>query len=269
MPETADDWALYAGHRAHFTRALLSCARGPGARLCVLGAGQCNDIDLEQLAEAFSEIHLVDLDPSALAAGVSRQSVAIRPRIFPHSPLDLSPLTPKRAGKWQRKAPTRAELEAAETATLATLRARLPGPFDVVASACVLTQMAFALRQAIGERHAALGAIRASIIATHLRTLVELTKLGGSCLFTSDLVSSTTYPLDSLSPDRSLNELMHEIVREGASYHAANPKLIREMLHHDLILAEHAGEPEELDPWLWTGPLGRTYLVYALRLARI
>ena len=28
----------------------------------------------------------------------------------------------------------------------------------------------------------------------------------------------------------------------------------------------HAGTPELLDPWLWTGPLGRTYLVYAVQL---
>jgi hypothetical protein len=129
--------------------------------------------------------------------------------------------------------------------------------------------MAFAQRQALGERHPGLGAIRASIVATHLRTLVGLTKLGGSCLFTSDLVSSTTYPLDSLPPDRSLTELVNEIARDNASYYASNPKLIREMLHRDLTLAEHAGEPEQLDPWLWTGPLGRTYLVYALRFARV
>jgi hypothetical protein len=235
----------------------------------VLGAGKCNDLELEQLAERFSEIHLVDLDPSALAAATSRQTPAVRARLRPHAPVDLSPLSGKRISKWQRKPPTRAELETAEAMTLSALFSRLPGPFDVVASACVLTQMSFALRKSLGEGHPMLGPIRVSIVTTHLRQLVGLTKVGGACLFTCDLVSSTTYPLGALAPDRDLRSVMNDIVDGGASYFAANPKLIREILHHDLELAERAGEPEPLDPWLWTGPLERTYLVYGLRFARL
>jgi hypothetical protein len=269
MPEVADDWALYAAHRARFTAALLASAPHSAGRLCVLGAGKCNDLDLELLCEAFSEVHLVDIDPSSLAAGTARQSAGVRARLRPHAPVDLSPLSGKRVSKWQRKAPSRAELETTEAMTLAALLSRLPGPFDVVTSACVLTQMSFALRKALGEGHPMLGPIRVAIMTTHLRTLVGLTKPEGTCLFTSDLVSSTTYPLETLAPDRDLREVMNDIVSGGASYFAANPKLIREMLHHDPQLAERAGEPELLDPWLWTGPLERTYLVYALRFARL
>ena len=169
MSEAADDWALYAEHRAHFSAALLSCAPGNGGRLCVLGAGKCNDLDLDLLAESYSEIHLVDIDPAALATGMSRQSPAVRTRLRPHAPVDLSPLSGKRISKWQRKPPTRAELEAAEAMTLSTVTARLHGPFDVVASACVLTQMSFALKKALGEGHPMLAAIRASIGLTRLR----------------------------------------------------------------------------------------------------
>jgi hypothetical protein len=66
-----------------------------------------------------------------------------------------------------------------------------------------------------------------------------------------------------------LSALVRTVVDSGASYFAANPKLIRDILRHDPWLAEHAGEPEQLEPWLWTGPLSRTYLVYALRFERI
>ena len=34
-------------------------------------------------------------------------------------------------------------------------------------------------------------------------------------------------------------------------------------------LAERAGEPSAFEPWLWTGPLERTYLVYAMRFERL
>jgi len=269
MSDAADDWALFTAHRARFSAELCASAPNNAARLCVLGAGKCNDLDLDRLAEAFSQIHLVDLDPTALAHGVTRQSPTVRAKLQPHAPVDLSPLSGKRVSKWQRKPPTRAELEAAESATLSAVVSRLPGPFDVVASACVLTQMSFALRKTLGEGHAMLGAIRASIMLTHLRELVTLTRAGGTCLFTSDLISSSTYPLDRLPPGRSLTDVMNEIVASGTSYFAAHPKLIREMLRHDAQLAERAGEPEQLEPWLWSGPLERTYLVYGLRFIRL
>jgi hypothetical protein len=269
VTDTGSDWALYEGHRIQLTRALSACAPEKGGRLCLLGAGKCNDVDLERLSESFSEIHLVDIDPSAVASAVARQTPAVRARLRPHVPVDLSGLTSKRLGKWQRKPPTRSELEAFENATLAATVARLPSPFDVVASACILTQIAFALSQSLGEKHPALGAIRQSLITTHLRSLVSLTRVGGTSLFACDVASSTTYPLDALPADRDLDEVLRDVVASGASYFAANPKLIRDTLRYHPDLAEHAGEPEPLTPWLWTGPLARTYLVYALRFARL
>ena len=269
MPPVSDDWALYAGHRAHFSAALAASARRREDRLCILGAGKCNDVDLEQLSQVFAEIHLVDIDPAAVAAATARQAPRVRARLQPHAPVDLAGLSNKRLAKWQRKPPTRAELMANETAALAYITSRLPGPFDVVASACILTQMSFSLREALGERHAMLAPIRGSVMATHLSSLVALTAVGGRCLFTCDLASSSSYPLEELAPDSDLNAVMCDIVERGASYFAANPRLIRDILRHDPRLAEHAGEPEQLEPWLWTGPLERTYLVYALRFERL
>ncbi len=108
------------------------------------------------------------------------------------------------------------------------------------------------------------------MMATHLNSLVALTAVGGSCLFTCDLVSSSAYPpLQGVSPDSDLGALMQDIVREGASYFAANPKLIKDILQHHPLLAERASEPEQLEPWLWTGLFERTYLVYALRFERL
>jgi hypothetical protein len=253
------DWALYAQHRAHFTDALVASATREGGSLCVLGAGNCNDIDLERLAGTFAEIHLVDIDAQALARAVARQPAALRPRLFRHAPVDLSGLPARRLGKWKRMPPTIPEVETAAAGALKALLARLPGEFDVVASACVLTQMSFALLAALGDGHPALEAVRLALMGTHLNTLVGLTGEGGKFLFVCDMVSSNLYPLDALPPDRALREVMAEIVAAGACYFAANPEIVRRMLRQ-------VGEPELLDPWLWTGPLGRTYFVYAYRV---
>jgi hypothetical protein len=50
-----------------------------GARLCVLGAGNGNDFDLESLLAAHREVHLVDLDADAQAWCARRKSVQGRP----------------------------------------------------------------------------------------------------------------------------------------------------------------------------------------------
>jgi hypothetical protein len=261
-----DDWALYAGHRAHMTQALLSCAGEGRGRLCLLGAGSCNDVDLERLAQTFSEIHLVDIDPAALARGVARQAPAVSAQLRLHSRVDLSGMD-KRLAKWKRRSPTVAQVEAVAASTLQSLVARLPGPFDVVASACVLTQMSFRVRDELGDMHPMLRPVRLSLVATHLNSLFALTAVGGTSLFVSDLVSSNLYPIGEMDPSGNLIDAMNEIVQSGTFYHAANPTLIRDILSAE-GLRSLVGEPDLLDPWLWTGRLGRTYFVYALRMRR-
>ena len=270
MPQASDDWTLFTGHRQRLSAALLACAPASGGRLCILGAGKCNDVDLERLAEVYAEIHLVDIDPSAVASAVARQSPTVRARLRPQVPLDLAGLSPKRIGKWQRKAPTSSELAAFESATVAATVSRLPGPFDVVASACILTQLSFALRQTLGERHALVGPLRSALLSTHLRSLVGLLKAGGSGVFATDVTSSTNYPaLDELTEGEDLNAVLRAVMDAGASYFAGNPQLVSDALRYHPALTGQTSEPEPLPPWLWNGPLARTYLVAALVFQRI
>jgi hypothetical protein len=251
------DWELYAAHRARLTDVIVQSGKPNAGRLCVLGAGACNDLDLARAADLFSEIHLVDLDEKALMRGVARHEAPVRAKLHRHA-LDLSGLSTRRLARWRRAPPDAAELEQVSAETLDAICDRLPGPFDVVASTCVLTQMAFALREALGERHPALETVRFALMRTHLSSLVALTAPGGAAVFATDLVSSSTFPLQP-DDERDLVDLMSEVVASGAGYYAANPEVIATIL-------SHAGTPEFLPPWLWTGPLERTYLVYALRL---
>jgi len=258
------DWQLYAEHRRKFTQAVLSLAPSTPGRLCVLGAGKCNDLDLASLSQAYRELHLVDLDPAALASGVACETPELRKQLVVHAPVDLSVLTPKRKTKWQRRAPNAAELDATADATLQGLLARLPGPFDVVVSACVLTQLGFALTQSFPERHPLLHPLRLGVVRTHLQTLLGLTAPGGSALFVSDLASSTHYPaLTDLSANADLASVLRDVVAKRAFYQVARPDLVADLLAE---LAEAPAAP--LPPWLWTGPQERTYLVYGYEISR-
>jgi hypothetical protein len=262
-------WTLYAHHRERLTDAILASSACFGARrprMCILGAGECNDVDLSRLSATYSEIHLVDIDPEALARGVSRQTPSVRMRLRPHAGIDLSGMT-KHLAKWRRVPPTSAQIDAVGRLASASVLQRLQGPFDVVVSACVLTQMAFALREGLGDGHCSLWPARLSLIATHLHTLINLTAAGGVSLFVSDMVSSDLYPVHELEPGESLRGVMNRVVESGAVFHTANPSLIRALLDGDSFCDRLLGT-QLLEPWLWTGPLDRTYLVYAIRMDR-
>ncbi|MDF3069651.1 MAG: hypothetical protein K0R38_5252 [Polyangiaceae bacterium] len=252
------DWELYAPHREAFTRVVLSAPRPELARLCVLGAGKCNDLDLAQLTEAFREVHLVDLEPALLASAVSREPSVVKQRLVPHAPVDLSFLNEKRASKWKKRPPSAAELRGALDAALHTLLARLPGPFDVVVSACVLTQLGFALTRSLAEPHPLLGPLRLAVARLHLRTLLGLTSGGGTSLLVTDVASSSHYPLVGLPVDADLTSVLMDVVAKRAFYHLAQPELLHDLLI-DLAPERTAAR---LTPWLWSGPQGRTYLVY-------
>jgi hypothetical protein len=264
MGAPADAWDLYAGHRARFTDLLLSSRAG--GSLCLLGAGHCNDVDLDKLAAHYSAIHLVDIDKAALLGAASRQTPAVQTSLHVHAPLDLSGFE-HRLKKWKRAAPTEADIASAASSAIASV-ASLPGPFDVVASACVLTQMSFSARDALGDAHRMLGPLRVSLVRTHLAMLIGLTAPGGTAVLASDLTSSNAFPLAELTPQQNLFDVMGDIIEQRAFYHAANPNLIDEIVQADPVLHAMTGEPELLEPWLWTGEFDRTYFVYALRFRR-
>jgi hypothetical protein len=80
---TRDNWSAFAPHRNRVTEMILNAARDRSAdldqtrlpTLCVLGAGNGNDIDFDKIADHYSEITLVDLDCDALQACLDRQNL--------------------------------------------------------------------------------------------------------------------------------------------------------------------------------------------------
>src|SRR5688572_5276182 len=86
----------YREHRDQTTRLALESAKPDVAgTLCVLGAGNCLDLDLPRLAERFAKVHLVDVDRGALEGALSRQTPEVQARLVLHAPVDLSGLLDK------------------------------------------------------------------------------------------------------------------------------------------------------------------------------
>ena len=127
-----DDWELYRKHREQLTRtidgvgAAVGAGPPPGGRLCLLGAGNCNDVLLDQLAQRFGTIHLVDIDGAALDRARARQSPEVRNRLVLHPGVDLTGLLGQ-LDAWGGEEPDLATQQKAIDAGAAAATQGLPG----------------------------------------------------------------------------------------------------------------------------------------------
>jgi hypothetical protein len=141
---TREAFSAYAQHRAR-QMALLS--RLSGERIAILGAGNCNDIELSALAKAFREIHLFDIDGTALSAAVERQSDDVKCVCQLHE-TDLTGVA-SFLEAWRDNPPEIMVAQVAAWEQLSPLIAEV-GEFDVVLSSCLLSQLAINLRDYFG-----------------------------------------------------------------------------------------------------------------------
>jgi len=272
--EGRDLWERYAVHRRHLTDQVLALAGreanpatsndnliGAG-RLCLLGAGNCNDYQLDELAERFSEIHLVDIDPAALARATNRQAAPVRNKLKCHAPVDLSGLFHQLD---LGRLPERDQL--VERGVKDVL-GRLPADFDVVVSGCVMSQISWSFARLGGDDLELRALLEQAMVNVHLRTLLGLTRPGGTALLAADLISTDNYPLDEISPDTDLRALMAQLSADRLVYAVSNPELLQQVLRRDRQLRALCASTEMGAPWLWTGSHERTYLVYPMVLRR-
>lgn len=257
----------FRGHRENLSRVLGGSGPSGGDRLCVLGAGNAYDLELPQLLTRFAEVHLVDIDRAAVDRARARVPEGSRSRLLAQAPLDLSGMF-QDIERWGRMQVTPQELMAAPAAGAKRIAAALPGPFEVVASTCLLTQLQLSLLQLLGERHQLFVALREFLTLTHLRTLAALTKPGGRALLVTDLCEAKTFPAGRPRNEADLQPLMQELVAQGHVIHSSHPELIRVTLDDDPVLKRAFGPAELSAPWLWqNGPSDR-FLVYAMTLPR-
>jgi hypothetical protein len=259
---TAGDWDRYGPHRARLGALIDEAAPSPGGRLCVLGAGNANDLDLGALAGRFAEIHLVDLDADALARAVARQAHATRRRLWAHTPVDVSGLLAE-LPRWRRAgiAPP-ALARAAHEAAAAAMHA-LPGPFDLVVSDCLLSQLYWTCFSALGVGPR-LAAVTSAALDAHAAALAASIAPGGRGLLVTDTISSETFPLEEIFPERDPGALLAELVRREVLFSGTSPALVLSALRR----CGSVEAPRLSSPWLWPMNARLTVMVYAVAFAR-
>jgi hypothetical protein len=264
---TAAGWDLFASNRDAVGRLLASVSRSAGNRLCVLGAGNCNDIDLSRLLSRFAEIHLIDIDRDAVAAGVERQRACGHARIHVHAPVDVTGIIDLLAA-WRVRSPGDHDIDAGIRRAIAFQGLGPGAGFDVVLSTCILTQLIDAVVTTLGGTHPRTFDLVLAVRARHLRLLVELLALGGTGLLVSDIVSSDTLPALLSAADGDLWDLMRRAVEARNFFTGANPFAIGAAFQKDPALAPHIEDVRLIRPWRWSIGAERAYLVSALTFKR-
>lgn len=257
---SAGAWSAFQPHRARVT-ALLS-AGAPGGGLCVLGAGNCNDLDLPALLAHHGRAVLVDLDLAALEAGAARQGLADDPRLRLHA-LDVTGVGDRLQG-WAAGAPvTDDDLRACATGPARAIPPMLGERFAVVGSTCLLSQIIDAAAGALGETHPRFPDVLRSLRSGHLRLLAALAEVGGEAVLITDLLSSDTCPEIDTAPPADLPRILVAAIARRNFFSGLNPAVVLDAAHRDPALRLRGAELTE--PWLWDlGP--RRYAVYAVRM---
>jgi hypothetical protein len=248
--QSREAWALFAPHRARVTELIVQqierLRKRGQARVAVLGAGNLNDLDLQQLAPACESLDLIDLDGEALADGLARQSPALIERVRLRGGVDLS----------------RTNLNEVEGAAAASDSSSL---FDVVASTCLLSQLLEPLVTTVSaDQPLPLDAIQ-SLRQRHVQSILAGLKPGGQGLLITDVVSSVTCESLATTRPADLPVLLQRLIAERNFFTGLNPRMIEQMLRTAPGVVDRIATLDTLDPWLWNlGP--RVYLVCGWRM---
>lgn len=251
-------WDGYQSHRDHVMQLLCKeagSAETSKKRLMVLGAGNCNDLDLVQLLQVYREVHLVDLDREALESAVSRQQVTAHPHLHLHAPVNLLP-------------------DAGDPAAAA-----LP-KVEVVASICLISQL---LEVSIAKQSKTLTDPRQlsetadQLVAQHLRGLGSLALAGGAVWLITDIVSSQTLPELAETSEAGLPGLLRQALQRGNFFLGLHPGRLQQglaALRSALAIDSSEGgggdgfsEVAVVGPWKWImGPKAFAVVAMGIRL---
>ena len=267
--QSRDLWDDYAEHRRHVMELLVDAAeQARPRRLCALGAGNCNDLDLPHLLRSYDEIHLVDVDAAAVEAGVARQHAA-GPRVRIHGRMDVTGCLHALIRDLSANGAKNGQLDGWIEKIRTLPPFPQPSPFCVVVSLGLVTQLAeIAFSLVGGSDHPRGNDLLLALRNHHLRKILEMTRPGGDAILISDVVSSATMSELGTLDERALPREMYRQVAAKNFFTGANPYALEAMFRNDADLSSRVSEVEMLDPWRWRqGP--RVLLVSGLRLRTI
>jgi hypothetical protein len=257
---TRERWAEFASHREQLTRIVQDHVAAHARSLCVLGAGNCTDLDLPWLKGRFQDIVLIDLDGDALSNGVrvqlgdSSQGIRCLARDVTDAYQIFDDLIRGSSSLDERMDELRQQIARVPALTAAGEK------FDCVLSACLLSQLIDAVGMAVPQRDPRYLELVLAIRRQHITTMLELLAPGGTLILVTDFTSSLTTPDLASVPNDQLAAYANEQLKQRNFFTGLHPQAVSDALSQ--MLPAGSSAPLVLRPWKWDlGP--RLYLVTA------
>jgi hypothetical protein len=256
----------YASHRERLTALVSTAGETAGGELCVLGAGNAYDLDLERLCAMYQRVHLVDIDEAALARTWERQEAPVRARLVRHAPVELSGFGGV-LSRWLDRRVGPRDMEDQPLFAAEAIVSRLGQSFDTVLSACVLSSMQLTLRRVLSDRHPLFSAACLALNRTHLRTLSGLRRAGGRAFFATDIAAlSGVSAFDLDEAKRAPRVCLDRLLASGDVFSVVDPRWLAAIARDVPALSSHSTLRAPSNVWLWNDGPARVLLVYAAEL---
>ncbi len=262
--DTRNSWETYRSHREKMMELIQANKPVQGGSLCLLGAGNCNDVDLAVLLDFFDSVSLMDLDKEALAHGIAYQKVEKHPKLSLHAGIDLSGILPYME-RWTKHAPSNREKSLClHSVQYSDPLASYHGQFDLVLPCCLLSQMILgikATRLSQKDQRQLIELLRIQ----HVRQMHALLRPHGIGIFVTDVISSDTLPELRNNAFTPSLDLLNKLVKERNYFSGLNPFA---MLN---LLSNHFPSPIQASltqPWVWHLSEKRSFLNYAIGVKR-
>src|SRR6266542_2885262 len=241
-----NNWRDFESHRLRLSR-LLAELGGEGG-ICVLGAGNCDDLDVDLLANAFGEVHLVDFDGAALRRGLARAGASAGATIVLHEGIDLTGLLDTIASWGDDENAQKIAMSAAARA----IAEKIGRTFRVVLSSGIINQLCVPFYRVLARRPPEWAEFMRGLGEVYLCTIALLTRAGGSGVLVGDALYCTRDAHDAASPAPHWDSLPPEFEERirGGPMLLRNPQFLLTLLH-DPALASLVERPEISQPWLW------------------
>jgi len=260
---TLDHWSIYLSHREKIQHLLIETLQPVSARLCVLGAGNCNDLDLTDLTSRFAQVHLVDIDQQCLVNSIERQAPPYPEKLILHGGFDVTGIL-KTLGNWQRNQPKQESIDYCVREAMAFVGLPFLGRFEVTISTCLLTQIIDSVVSITGSNSIPFKLIQA-LRLRHLRLLAELLLPGGVGILVTDFALTHGHTTKSRkgSPQDGNDPLC-----QGSHFLGVSPKELYKMVKNDIALQSVLHQAQITPPWFWQQNYRRSLLVTAIQFRR-
>ncbi len=255
------EWETFRNHREIVTGFIDSMAPPDAKSLCVLGAGQCRDNDLNQLIPRFARITLVDLSEQDIRDGLQNQNLTGSDAIEVVGKLDVSGVHDL-LDRYANDPDDNVLNDIIRIAT--TFEPSVLKTYDCVASTCLLSQILCHASESVSAQHPCLPLLLQVLRQRHVEIILSLLNSGGIGLLITDFVSSESLP--ELYEATDLKYTLQSAIANENVLLGLNPATIGNLFNHERIKPD-IKTLRITDPWRWVMPQ-RIYACFAIIFAK-